>query len=120
MVILLLISACFVCFWEGLVNAFIYRQLSFPIVLLHTRANIIQLNYIRQFVYGAFPLHGTVRFSTARYGTAQFGSICVSTAWYGTVRLSSGRFAFPLHFFTAFEWAGLFTRRYSCAAVTSS
>ncbi len=25
--------------------------------------------------YGAFPLHGTVR-----YGTAQFGSVCISTA----------------------------------------
>ncbi len=30
--------------------------------------------------YGAFPLHGTVRFGTAQYGTVQ---------------LSSGRFAFP-------------------------
>ncbi len=47
--------------------------------------------------FGAFPLHGTVRFSTARYGT---------------VRLSSGRFAFPPQFSTAIEWAGLFTRRY--------
>ncbi len=35
----------------------------------------------RERVYnGAFPLHGTVRFDTARYGTAQFGSVCVSTA----------------------------------------
>ncbi len=40
--------------------------------------------------YGAFPLHGTVRFGTARYGTVQ---------------LSSGRFAFPLQFSTAIEWA---------------
>ncbi len=31
-------------------------------------------------LYGAFPLHGTVRFDTARYGTAQFGSVCISTA----------------------------------------
>ncbi len=54
--------------------------------------------------YGAFPLHGTVRFGTARYGT---------------VRLSSGRFAFPLQFSTAIEWAGLFTRRYNCAASTA-
>ncbi len=54
--------------------------------------------------YGAFPLHGTVRFGTARYGTA---------------RLSSGRFAFPLQFSTAIEWAGLFTRRYNCAASTA-
>ncbi len=30
--------------------------------------------------YGAFPLHGTVQFGMARYGTAQFGSVCVSTA----------------------------------------
>ncbi len=46
-----------------------------------------------------------------------------STARYGTVRLSSGRFAFPLQFSTAIEWAGLFTRCYNCAtstAVTSS
>ncbi len=43
-----------------------------------------------------------------------------STAWYGTVRLSSGRFVFPLQFSTAIEWAGLFTRRYNCAASTSS
>ncbi len=44
--------------------------------------------------YGAFPLHATVR-------------------------LSSGRFAFPLQFSTAIEWAGLFTCRYSCAASTA-
>ncbi len=36
-----------------------------------------------------------------------------------TVRLSSGRFAFPLQFSTAIEWAGLFMRRYSCAASTA-
>ncbi len=52
---------------------------------------------------GAFPLHGTVRLGTVRYGT---------------VRLSSRRFAFPLQFSTAIEWAGLFTRRYNCAAST--
>ncbi len=46
---------------------------------------------------GAFPLHGT-----ARYGTAQFGSV-----------------AFPPQFSTAIEWAGLFTRRYNCAASTA-
>ncbi len=62
-----------------------------------------QLRY-RSATYGAFPLHGTVRFSTARYST---------------VRLSSGRFAFPLQFSTAIEWAGLFTRRYNCAASTA-
>ncbi len=54
--------------------------------------------------YGVFPLHGTVRFGTARYGT---------------VRLSSGWFAFPPQFSTATEWAGLFTRRYNCAASTA-
>ncbi len=41
--------------------------------------------------------------------------------WYdsvrhGPVRLGSGRFAFPLQFSTALEWAGLFTCHYSCAA----
>ncbi len=44
-----------------------------------------------------------------RYGTARLG----------TVRLSSGRFAFPPQFSTAIEWAGLFTRRYNCAASTA-
>ncbi len=48
---------------------------------------------------GAFLLHGTVRF--------------------GTVRLSLGRFAFPLQFSTAIEWAGLFMCLYSCAASTA-
>ncbi len=37
------------------------------------------------------------------------------SAWLGTVRLSSGRFAFPPQFSTAIEWAGLLTRRYNCA-----
>ncbi len=37
----------------------------------------------------------------------------------GTVWLSSGRFAFPLQFSTAIEWAGLFTRRYNCVASTA-
>ncbi len=62
------------------------------------------LTILRCATYGAFPLHGTVRFGTARYGT---------------VRLSSGRFAFPPQFSTAIEWAGLFTRRYNCAASTA-
>ncbi len=44
-----------------------------------------------------------------RYGSARLG----------TVRLSSGRFAFPPQFSTAIEWAGLFTRRYNCAASTA-
>ncbi len=51
---------------------------------------------------GAFPLHGTVRLGTVRYGTAQLGSV-----------------AFPPQFSTAIEWAGLFTRRYNCAASTA-
>ncbi len=44
-----------------------------------------------------------------RYGSAR----------YGTVRLSSGQFAFPPQFSTAIEWAVLFTRRYNCAASTA-
>ncbi len=53
---------------------------------------------------GAFPLpwYGTVRHGSVRYGTAQFGSV-----------------AFPPQFSTAIEWAGLFTRRYNCAASTA-
>ncbi len=51
-------------------------------------------------------LHCMVRYGSARQP-------------YGTVRLSSGRFAFPLQFSTAIEWAGLFTRRYNCAASTA-
>ncbi len=54
-------------------------------------------NTLAAFTNGAFPLHGTVRF-----GTAQFGSV-----------------AFPPQFSTAIEWAGLFTRRYNCAASTA-
>ncbi len=52
--------------------------------------------------FGAFPRYGTVRHGSVRYGTAQFGSV-----------------AFPLQFSTAIEWAGLFTRRYNCAASTA-
>ncbi len=46
---------------------------------------------------GAFPLCGTTLFGTASYGTSLLGS---------------GRFAFPLQFSTALEWAGLFSCRY--------
>ncbi len=46
--------------------------------------------------------HCMVRYGSARYGTAQFGSV-----------------AFPPQFSTAIEWAGLFTRRYNCAASTA-
>ncbi len=53
---------------------------------------------------GAFPLHGTVRCGSARLST---------------VRLIPGRYAFTLQFSTAIEWAGLFTRRYNCAASTA-
>ncbi len=49
--------------------------------------------------YGTFPLRGTTRLGTAQYGTAQF--------------------AFPLHFCTALEQAGLFTCHYSGAASTA-
>ncbi len=45
-----------------------------------------------------------------------------STAWYGTVRYGTAQFgsvAFPPQFSTAIEWAGLFTRRYNCAASTA-
>ncbi len=50
--------------------------------------------------------HCMVRYGSARLGTVQ-------------VWLSSGRFAFPPQFSTAIEWAGLFTRRYNCAASTA-
>ncbi len=36
-----------------------------------------------------------------------------------TARLIAGRFVFPLQFSAALERAGLFTRRYSCAASTA-
>ncbi len=49
------------------------------------------------------------RFATAWYDSARFR----------TARLSSARFAFPLQFSTALEWAGLFICRYSCAASTA-
>ncbi len=52
------------------------------------------------------------RFSTAWYGTVQHGSVR-----YGTAQFRS--FVFPLQFSTAIEWAGLFTRRYNCAASTA-
>ncbi len=48
-----------------------------------------------------------------------FGVVRLGSARYGTARLSSGRFAFPLQFSSALEWAGLFTCRYSCAASTA-
>ncbi len=53
---------------------------------------------------GAFPLSSVVRLGSARLVTA---------------RLSSGRFAFPLQFSTALEWAGLFTCCYIRAASTA-
>ncbi len=43
---------------------------------------------------GAFPLRGMTRLGTVQNGTE---------------RLSSARFAFPLQFSIALEWAGLFT-----------
>ncbi len=68
-------------------------------------AIVIIINFeLHESPNGAFPLHGTVRYGSARLGT---------------VRLSSGRFAFPPQFSTAIDWAGLFTRRYNCAASTA-
>ncbi len=52
------------------------------------------------------------RFSTAWYGTVRHGSVRYGTAHFGSV-------AFPPQFSTAIEWAGLFTRRYNCAASTA-
>ncbi len=50
-------------------------------------------------------------------------SECSTQETYGffhcVVQLGSARFAFPLQFSTALEWAGLFTCRYSCAASTA-
>ncbi len=51
-------------------------------------------------------------FSTAWYGTVRHGSVRYGTAQFGSV-------AFPPQFSTAVEWAGLFTRRYNCAASTA-
>ncbi len=64
-----------------------------------TEDNVQNTHTYTQYTYGAIPLHGTVR--------------------HGSVRLSSGRFAFPPQFSTAIEWAGLFPRRYNCAASTA-
>ncbi len=75
-----------------------------PVVVLY--ASISVLNWMRaatgsqcKETNGAFPLHDTSRLVTAR--------------------LSSGRFAFPLQFSNALEWAGLFMCRYSGAASTA-
>ncbi len=46
--------------------------------------------------------HCMVRYGSARLGTVRYGSV-----------------AFPPQFSTAIEWAGLFTRRYNCAASTA-
>ncbi len=54
------------------------------------------------------------RFSTTWYDSVRHGSL-----WHRTERLGSGRFAVPLQFSTALEWAGLFTCCYSCAASTA-
>ncbi len=70
--------------------------------LNYKHKKILNRHQIDKDTNGAFPLHGTVRFGTARYGTAHFGSV-----------------AFPPQFSTAIEWAGLFTRRYNCAASTA-
>ncbi len=59
-----------------------------------------------------FVKHHLWRFSTAWYGTVRHGSVRYGTAQFGSV-------AFPPQFSTAIEWAGLFTRRYNCAASTA-
>ncbi len=46
--------------------------------------------------------HCMVRYGSARLGTVRYGSV-----------------AFPPQCSTAIEWAGLFTRRYNCAASTA-
>ncbi len=64
--------------------------------------------------------HCMVRYGTVRLSSGRFAfPLQFSTVRFGTVRLSSGRFAFPLQFSTAIEWAGLFPRRYNCAASTA-
>ncbi len=66
------------------------------------------------FFSDVFPRKNIViwRFSTAWYGTVRHGSVRYGTAQFGSV-------AFPPQFSTAIEWAGLFTRRYNCAASTA-
>ncbi len=54
------------------------------------------------------------RFSTAWYDSDRHGS-----ERHGMPQLSSARFAFPLQFSTALEWAGLFTCHFSCTASTA-
>ncbi len=64
--------------------------------------------------------HGTAlfrRFSTAWYGTVRYGTVRHGSVRYGTAQF--GSVAFPPQFSTAIEWAGLFTRRYNCAASTA-
>ncbi len=61
----------------------------------HTSIRQVTTSYMALF-------HCMVRYGSVRYGTAQFGSV-----------------AFPPQFSTAIEWAGLFTRRYNCAASTA-
>ncbi len=43
----------------------------------------------------------------------------LNSALFRTVRHGLARFAFPLQFSTALEWAGLFICRYSCATSTA-
>ncbi len=68
--------------------------------LTHSHPPLHQSHSCHQSLMALF--HCMVRYGSVRYGTAQFGSV-----------------AFPPQFSTAIEWAGLFTRRYNCAASTA-
>ncbi len=55
------------------------EPVSLSLALSLSSLSLLSLSHEFKF-NGAFPLHGTVRFGTARYGPAQFRSVCVSTA----------------------------------------
>ncbi len=78
------------------------RESTVPAVITSHVSNVMAL------------FHCMVRYGSVRFGTVRHGSARLGTVW-----LSSGRLAFPLQFSTAIEWAGLFTRRYNCAASTA-
>ncbi len=129
-VILLECVICFPCLCE-------YRHQ--PIPALHTPCTAWNITFISMIChFRCCPhlfLHNTCRASDGSAGSwhRRWEGICkcwgcnywrFSTAWYGTVRHGSVRygtaqFRVPLQFSTAIEWAGLFTRRYNCAASTA-
>ncbi len=80
------------------------RQLAVKYMLLYLKSNGCAL-------FSIVIVHKW-RFSTAWYGTVRHGSVRYGTAQFWSV-------AFPPQFSTAIEWAGLFTRRYNCAASTA-